>query len=64
MNKHTKPIDKIYEIKARLKAGQISFDEAKMSATPLIKEMEKSAERIAKKFRRKPPKFNFIGLMR
>ena len=59
-----KPIEKIYEIRARLKTGQISFDEAKVLALPLIKEMETKAEKVAKEFGKKPPKFSFIGLMR
>ena len=59
-----KPIEKIYEIRAKLKTGQISFDEAKALALPLIKEMEIKAEKVAKEFGKKPPRFNFIGLMR
>ncbi len=61
---YQKPIAKINEIKALLKAGQISFDEAKALASPLIKEMEASAEKVAKKFRRPAPKFSFTALMR
>jgi len=64
MNKNTRPIDKILDIKLRLKVGQISFDEAKALALPLIKEMEMSAEEVAKKFRRTPPKFSFTSLIR
>ena len=60
----SKPIDKIEEIRAMLKAGRLSFDEAKALALPLIKEMEQSAEKVARRFGRTPPKFNFTNLMR
>ena len=63
-NSLPKPIDKIKEIKAMLKAGQLSFDEAKALTLPLIKEMETSAEKVAKRFGRTAPKFSFINLMR
>lgn len=59
-----KPIDKIYEIRIKLKTGQITFDEAKILIAPLIKEMEVRAEKVAKEFGKKPPKFSFINLMR
>ena len=64
MNKNTRPIDKIHDIKLKLKVGQISFDEAKILALPLIKEMEKSAENVAKQFGRTAPKFSFTSLIR
>jgi len=60
----SKPIDKIHNIRYRLVVGRISFDEAKSLAKPIIREMEKSAEKIAKKFGRRPPKFSFTSLMR
>ena len=63
-NSPRKSIHKINEIRASLKAGHISFDEAKALAYPLIKEMEHSAEKIAKDFNRPAPKFNFTALMR
>ena len=59
-----KPIDRMHEIRLMLKVVQISFDEAKTLALPLIKEMEESAEKIAKKFNRKAQKFSFTSLMR
>lgn len=59
-----KPIEKIYEIKLMLKIGQISFDEAKSLTLLFIKEMETKAEKVARKFNKKPPKFSFTSLMR
>src|ERR1035437_4867030 len=44
-NSPRKSIHKINEIRASLKAGHISFDEAKALAYPLIKEMKHSAEK-------------------
>ena len=62
--RHIKPIDKIHNIRHLLKVGHISFDEAKVLALPIIREMEVVAEKVAKEFGKKPPKFSFIGLMR
>jgi hypothetical protein len=47
-----------------LKLGHISYEEAKRQASPLIKELEKEAEVVAREFGEKPPKFNFTNLMR
>ena len=65
-NSQNKPgvIDKIHNIKHMLDVGYISFDEAKILALPLIREMEESAEKVAKKFGTKPPKFSFTNLIR
>ena len=59
-----RPMDKIEEIRAMFKAGQLSFDEAKTLALPLIQEIEASAEKVAERFGRTPPKFSFTALMR
>mgnify|MGYP001559470477 FL=1 len=59
-----KPIDQINKIKKLLISGAITYSEAKTMSIKPIKEMEKSAEKIAKKFGKKAPKFSFNSLMR
>lgn len=59
-----RPIDQINHIRLLLKLGQLSYDQALILALPHIREMEKSAELIARRFGRKPPKFSFTSLMR
>lgn len=58
------PIEKIKEIKLKLQLRKISYEDAKKEAIEPIQQMEKLAEKIAKKYNKKPPKFNFINLMR
>ena len=48
MNTHTIPIDKINKIRLMLKFGNISYEEAKKQALPLIKEMEETKDKPAK----------------
>lgn len=55
---------KIEDIKMRLKTNQITYDEAKIEAEPVIDEINKIGAEVAKKFGKKPIKLNFIGLMR
>jgi len=54
----------IGQIKFLMEKGQLSYEEAKKEAQPIIDEMNKIAERIAKKYKRKAHKFKFISLMR
>lgn len=51
-------------IRANLKSGAISYDEAKVLAAPVIAEMERRGAAIAKKFNKRAPRFSFVGLMR
>jgi hypothetical protein len=47
-----------------LALSEISYDEAKTLALPHIQKMEESAEKVARRFGKKPPKFSFTSLMR
>lgn len=59
-----KPLAEINHIGLMLKLGHISYDEAKTLALPFIKDLEKSAEKVARQYGRTPPKFSFTSLMR
>lgn len=54
----------IERIKQLLRMGKVSYEEAKEMAEKPIVELNKKAEKIAKKYGRKFYKFNFVGLMR
>lgn len=56
--------DKIQSIRIKMLKGQISYDEAKKEARPVIDEINRLAAEIAKKYNKKPQKFNFTELMR
>ena len=56
--------NKIQEIKMRMVSGLIDYDQAKKEAQPIIDEMNRLGEGIAKKFGKKFSKFTFVNLMR
>lgn len=56
--------NKIQEIRTKLACGYIDYDQAKKEAEPLIAEMNKLGEEVAKKFGKKFHKFTFVTLMR
>ncbi len=57
-------VDKLNEIKVLLKTGQISYEEAKKEASPLIAEMNAISLRVAKKLKVNPKYITFTGFMR
>jgi len=54
----------INAIRNDLKCGYLSYDEAKKKASYFIDIMNTKAKEVAKKYGKKPPKFNFASLMR
>lgn len=54
----------IQSIRFLLKTGEISYDEAKKRAEPVIKLMNTRIEEISKEYGMTPRKVSFIGLMR
>ena len=54
----------IATIRNDLKCGYLSYDEAKKKASYFIDIMNIKAKEVAKRFGKKPPKFNFASLMR
>ena len=54
----------IFDIRGRLLAGIISYDQAKLEAAPIIEAMNAKAKSIAKKHGQKTRAFNFSQLMR
>lgn len=51
-------------IKAMLMNKEITYDQAKKMAMPIIDMMNKKSEEVAKKHKMRPKYFNFSGLMR
>ena len=56
--------NKIQDIKTRLNCGYVDYDTAKKEAQPLIDEMNRLGEEVAKRFGKKFNKFTFVNLMR
>lgn len=54
-------IDRIRKAMCR---GEISYDEAKTQAAPVIERINASAKQIAKKYNKRPQLVNFAALMR
>jgi len=54
----------IEAIKAKLYREEISYDQAKELAKPIIAEMNIRSAEIAKKYDQRPHKFSFAGLIR
>lgn len=55
---------KISDIRALMLQGKITVHEARAMAQPFIDEMNKSGEKVAKRFDRKFKPFTFAYLMR
>jgi hypothetical protein len=55
---------KLYEIKMKLLAGLISFDEAKTQAMPFIDSLNKKGRTIARKYNRRFVETTFSSQMR
>jgi polyhydroxyalkanoate synthesis regulator phasin len=54
----------IKDIRARMQAGDITYEQAKAEAEPVIKRINKRNAEIAKKHKMRPKNINFAGLMR
>ena len=57
-------MDEILHIRLRLLSKELSYEEAKELAMPIIEEMNKKSAEIAKKYNVRAKKFNFSSLMR
>lgn len=55
---------KLQFIKGKMLRGEISYDEAKAEANPIIKEMNERSAVIAKEFGQRHKPFSFNYLMR
>ena len=53
-----------FDLRGKMLSGQVTYDEARKLAFPVINEMNEAAAMIAKKFHKKPIKFNFAHLTR
>lgn len=56
--------ERLGDIKARLSVGDISYDQAKAEAEPIIAEINKKAVELGKKYGVKPQLVSFAALMR
>jgi len=54
----------ISEIKRKLNTGELSYDEAKAQAKPIIEAIYAKHKEIAKKHNKRAVKLTFAGLMR
>lgn len=64
MEKAVKNREILYGIRDRLFAGQISYDQAKKEAAPIIAEINKKAVELGKKYGVKPQLVSFHSIMR
>jgi hypothetical protein len=53
-----------FDLRGKLLSGILSYDEARKAADPIINEMNEKAAQVAKKFNKRPIKFNFAHLTR
>lgn len=60
----TKYREQIAQIKMQLDRREISYDDAKVLASPVIEEINKKARAIAKKYNKRFFPFSFATLMR
>ena len=54
----------LFGIRDRLMLGQITYDEAKAEAEPIIADINKTAVELAKKYGMKPQLVSFQSIMR
>lgn len=57
-------IEKLFDIRGRLLVGIISYDEAKAEAQPIIDDLNKKGQDIAKKHNKRFYGLTFSGIMR
>lgn len=55
---------RLERIKARMDTGQITYQQAREEAQPIIDWVNNRAEEVAKKYGKKPIKLDFTYLMR
>jgi polyhydroxyalkanoate synthesis regulator phasin len=55
---------KIQDIRKRMLSGEITYDEAKAEADPIIDEIYERAKVIAKKYNQRATRLSFAALMR
>lgn len=51
-------------LKMRMLSGSLTYEQAKEEAQPIIDEMNKKAQEIARRYHRRHKKFTFSQLMR
>lgn len=56
--------EKIRQIKSRMLQGQITYEQAKAEAAPIIKEMNDKAKAIASKYGKRHTPLTFTYVMR
>lgn len=56
--------EKIAQIQNLLRSGDISYDEAKALAQPVIKTINAKSAEVAKKYNKTPSKLSFSVIMR
>jgi len=56
--------EKLFNIRGKLLTGIISYDEAKAEAIPIIEEINKQGQVIAKKHKKRFYGLTFSGIMR
>lgn len=56
--------EKIADIRRRMQAGQINYDQAKAEAQPVIDAINSKAKLIAKKYKKRPQLVSFAAIMR
>ena len=54
----------IQEIKTALDLGYISYEQARLQAQPIIKNINQKAKDLAKKYKTKPQLVDFYSIMR
>ena len=64
MEKAIKNREILYGIRDRLFAGDISYEEAKKLAAPIIADINTTAIKLAKKYNTKPQLVSFHAIMR
>jgi len=55
---------KIQDIRRRLLNGEITYDQAKVEAEPIIADINATAKRLAKKYKLPGTKVGFASIMR
>lgn len=57
--------ERLYEIRRKMLSGEISYEQAKEQASPVIKAINEKAAEIAKKYgKRSVPRVSFAAIMR
>lgn len=56
--------EQIADIKRRMSSGELSYEEAKAEAQPVIDRINAKAKELAKKYNKRPKLMNFSEIMR